>query len=197
MPRAHVTRLHVNVIKWKHFPCYWTFVWVSTGTIHQSPVDSLKKASDAELWCFLCAWINGWANNRGAADFRRHRADFDVTLMYQVNSLVSGILAVLSNTQFSNTFKSLFSEALPVKLHTDLCQGASFKLKMFQFVALWCQAASHSLNQCWGSFVTPHRQSVTMRQCIKAKTLTKEADTLCSAKIRKRAQHWCYIRVPL
>ena len=35
------------------------------------------KASDAELWCF----INGWANNRDAADLRRHRGHYDVTVM--------------------------------------------------------------------------------------------------------------------
>ena len=36
-----------DVIKWKHFPRYWPFVW---GT-HWSPVNSPHK--DAELWCFL------------------------------------------------------------------------------------------------------------------------------------------------
>ena len=41
---------------------------------------SIRKASDAELWYFLwCApLINGWANNREAGDFRRHRAHYDV-----------------------------------------------------------------------------------------------------------------------
>ena len=42
---------HDDVIKWKHFPRYWSFVW----GIHRSPgpVNSPHKASDAELWCFL------------------------------------------------------------------------------------------------------------------------------------------------
>ena len=31
----------------------------------------------------ICAWINGWVNNRGASDFRRHRAHYDVTLMWR------------------------------------------------------------------------------------------------------------------
>ena len=30
---------------------------------------------------FICAWINGWANNREAGDLRRHRALYDVTVM--------------------------------------------------------------------------------------------------------------------
>ena len=42
------------------------------------------KASDAELWCFslICAWTNGWANNPGAGDLRRHHAHIDVTVMW-------------------------------------------------------------------------------------------------------------------
>ena len=40
---------HDDVIKWKHFPRYWPFVW----GIHRSPVNSHTKASDAELWCFV------------------------------------------------------------------------------------------------------------------------------------------------
>ena len=42
------------------------------------------KASDAELWCFLfiCAWINGWVNNREAGDLRRYSPHYDVTVMW-------------------------------------------------------------------------------------------------------------------
>ena len=39
----------------------------------------LTKANDAELWCFL--WSNGWVSNRDAADLRRHRTHYDVTVM--------------------------------------------------------------------------------------------------------------------
>ena len=50
MCECHVC--HHDVIKWNHFPRYWPFVW----GIHRSPVDSLAKSSDSELWCFLwCA----------------------------------------------------------------------------------------------------------------------------------------------
>ena len=43
----------------------------------------LTKASDAELWWFffICALTNGWMNNRGGCDHRRHRAHYDVTVM--------------------------------------------------------------------------------------------------------------------
>ena len=41
--------LHDDVIKWKHFPCYWPFV----RGIHRSRWIPRTKASDAELWCFI------------------------------------------------------------------------------------------------------------------------------------------------
>ena len=43
------------------------------------------KASDAELWCFWSApWISGWVNNREAGDWRRHRAYYDVIVIYWI-----------------------------------------------------------------------------------------------------------------
>ena len=43
------TRDHEDVIKWQHFPRYWPFV----RGIHRLPLNSLTKASDAELWCLF------------------------------------------------------------------------------------------------------------------------------------------------
>ena len=44
----------------------------------------LTKDTDAGLWCFLWAapWINSWVNNRNDAYLRRHRAHYDVIVMY-------------------------------------------------------------------------------------------------------------------
>ena len=65
-------------MKWKHFPRYWPFV----RGIHRSPVNSQHKAQwrGALMFSLICAWINGWANNHEAADLRRHRAHYDVTV---------------------------------------------------------------------------------------------------------------------
>ena len=43
------------------------------------------KASDAELGYFLWSapWINGWVNNCGAGDLRRHHVHYDVIVMIQ------------------------------------------------------------------------------------------------------------------
>ena len=67
----------------KHVPHHWLFCGEFTGdcgefTGHRwTP---LTQTSDAELWCFL--WTNGWVNNQDAGDLRRHRAYYDVTVMW-------------------------------------------------------------------------------------------------------------------
>ena len=72
--------LHDDVIKWKHFPRYWPFV----RGIHRSPVNSPHKGQwrGALMFSLICAWINGWVNNREACDLRRHHAHYDVIVMH-------------------------------------------------------------------------------------------------------------------
>ena len=38
--------------------------------------------SGALMFSMICAWINGWVNNREAGELRRHRAYYDVTVMW-------------------------------------------------------------------------------------------------------------------
>ena len=73
------SRAHADVIKWKHFPRYWPFLW----GIHRSPVNSRHKGQwrGALMFSLICAWLNGWVNNREASDLRRHRAHYDVIVM--------------------------------------------------------------------------------------------------------------------
>ena len=58
---------HYDVIKWKHCLCYWPFV----RGIHRSPVNSPHKGQwhGALIFSLICAWTNGWVNNRDAGDF--------------------------------------------------------------------------------------------------------------------------------
>ena len=67
---------HDDVIKWKHFPRYWPFVW----GIHRSPVNSPHKGQwrGALMFSLICARINSWVNN---GDLGRNRAHYDVTVM--------------------------------------------------------------------------------------------------------------------
>ena len=74
---------HDDVIKWKHFPRYWPFV----RGIHRSPVNSPHKGQcrGAPMFSLICVWINGWVNNSEAGDSRRHRAHYDVNVMWRIN----------------------------------------------------------------------------------------------------------------
>ena len=71
---------HDDVIKWKHFAHYWSFV----RGIHRSPVNSPHKGQrrGALMLPMICVWINGWVNNCKAGALRRHRAHYDVTVMH-------------------------------------------------------------------------------------------------------------------
>ena len=71
---------HDDVIKWKHFPRYCPFV----RGIHWWPVNFPHKGQwrGALMYSFICAWINGWVNNREAGDWRHRRAHYDVIVMY-------------------------------------------------------------------------------------------------------------------
>ena len=71
--------IYDDVIKWKHFPSYWSFVW----EIHRSPVNSPHKGQwrGALEFSLICAWINDWVNNREADDLRHHRSHYDVIVM--------------------------------------------------------------------------------------------------------------------
>ena len=70
---------HDDVIKWKHFPRYWSFV----RGIQRSPVNSLHKGQwrGALMFSLIGARINGWVNIHEVSDLRRHRAHYDVTVM--------------------------------------------------------------------------------------------------------------------
>ena len=68
---------HDDVIKWKHFPRYWSFVREFPGEFPQRPV---TRSFDV---FFICIWINGWVNNREAIDLRRHSAHYDCNAKHQ------------------------------------------------------------------------------------------------------------------
>ena len=72
--------MHYNdVIKRKHFLCYWPFV----RGIHRSPGNSPHKGQwrGALMFSLICIWTNGSVNNREAGDLRCRHAHYDVTVM--------------------------------------------------------------------------------------------------------------------
>ena len=81
-----------DVIKWKHFPRYWPFVW----GIHRSLVNSSHKGQcrGALMFSLMCTRINGWVNNDEAGDLRCHHAHYDITVMHlnTANTMVAYVL---------------------------------------------------------------------------------------------------------
>ena len=82
---------------------YWPFLW----GIHRWPVNSPHKGQwrGTLMFSMICAWTNGWVNNREADDLRCHRAHYDVTVILtkgdgnfsrnRVISFVGGITKLL------------------------------------------------------------------------------------------------------
>ena len=90
--------------------CMMTSYWPFVRGIPRSPVNSPHKDHQrgALIFSLICAWINGWTNNREAGDLRRHRAHYDVTVMWRFNgadrsSIHLGVLSSWSNP-FSEQF---------------------------------------------------------------------------------------------
>ena len=54
------------------------------------PVNSPHKGQwrGALMFSLICVWINGWVNNRGAGDLRRHRGHYDVMVMFHGKCMV-------------------------------------------------------------------------------------------------------------
>ena len=70
---------HDDVIKWKTFLRYWSYV----RGIHRSPANFPHKGQwrGVLMFSLICAWINTWVNNRDAGDSRWHHAHHDVVVM--------------------------------------------------------------------------------------------------------------------
>ena len=75
-----VTKIHDDVIKWKHFPRNWPFV----REIHRSPVNFPHKGQwrGALMFSLMYAWINDCVNNREAGDLRLQHGHYDVIVMF-------------------------------------------------------------------------------------------------------------------
>ena len=70
---------HDYVMKWKHFPRYWSFV----REIRRSPVNYPHKCQwrGVLMFSLICTWLSGWVNNKEPCDLRRHCVHYYVTVM--------------------------------------------------------------------------------------------------------------------
>ena len=95
--------IHEDVIKWKHFPRYWPFV----RGIHRLPLNSPHKGQwhGALMFSFVCVWINGWVNNRGACNLKRHRAPYDIIVMASIDILSFHLSQILHRSLPANLLR--------------------------------------------------------------------------------------------
>ena len=130
---------HDDVIKWKHFPRYWPFVW----RIHRSPVNSPHKGQwrGALIFSLICGWINGWVNKREAGDLRRHRGHYDRWL--SAKTAVTPLLAHWSycSLALSQSHRNVMSSDWQFSANRHFSNGAmslhgTFPLKYFKHSAV-------------------------------------------------------------
>ena len=78
--RTQTMLLHDDIIKWKHFLRYWSFM----RGIHRSTVNSPHQGQwrGALMFSLICVWINGWENNCEAGDLRQYCAHYDVIVIW-------------------------------------------------------------------------------------------------------------------
>ena len=82
-----IRRLISNCIHspwWRHqMETFSALLALCVWGIHRSPVISAHNGQwrGALMFFFICAWINGWINNREASDLGCHCAHYDVTVM--------------------------------------------------------------------------------------------------------------------
>ena len=74
-----ITSTHDDIITWKHFRVTVLLCGEFTGSLVNYPHKGQWRG--ALMFFIICAWTNGWVNNRDAGYMRRHRANNDVTEM--------------------------------------------------------------------------------------------------------------------
>ena len=67
------------MIKWKHFPHDWPFVWWFHWSLVNSPQTDWWH--NALMFSLICTWTNSWVNNWNTGDFRCYWTNYDVTVM--------------------------------------------------------------------------------------------------------------------
>ena len=67
--------------------------------IHRSPVNSPHKGQSpgASMFSLICTWTNSWVNHRDTGDLRRHRVNYDITIIAMVGQIIATSVAPFTN----------------------------------------------------------------------------------------------------
>ena len=74
---------------WRHEMETFSALLAICAGIHRSTVNSPHKGQSrgALMFSLICALMDGWVNNRETGDLRRHRTQYDVTVIYRFSIL--------------------------------------------------------------------------------------------------------------
>ena len=118
------------------------------------PQRPVTRSSDISL---ICAWTNGWANNRDAGDLRRHRARCDVTVMIGSQLNLCGAMnqsqgTLESSLQYlSEDWRKILFDKLQVNLivNTPIRQKINCGQTFHQYTIIPPWVSSEN-NNIWG-----------------------------------------------
>ena len=84
-PLVALTVAHVTMTWWRHQMEIFSALLAICAGNSTVPVISPHKGQwrAALMLSLICAWLNGWVNNREAGDLRRYVAHYDVIVMRQ------------------------------------------------------------------------------------------------------------------
>ena len=113
--------------------------------IHRSLVNSPHKGQWRRVLMFslICAWINGWANHRGAGDFRRHRAHYDVIITNRQGNMAYCTIVTRCIMCCVDCLISRFQWQLPFMTHNSRYSHRSGVASYNVVEYLWTRAFSH------------------------------------------------------
>ena len=88
---------------WRHQMETFSALLAFVRGIHRSPVNSPHKGQWRGTFMFslISTRTNGWVNNLHAGDLRRHRAHYDVTLMF-LTKCAAELFIIMGNNSCSH-----------------------------------------------------------------------------------------------
>ena len=135
----HTPDSHDDVIKWKPFPCYWSFVW----GMYRSPVNSPHKDHwrGALMFSLICVWTDTWANSGDTGDLRPHHTHYDVIVMIWWN--VSEKFNILTTRAIEKRQRKSwlrdFGSKIPFDIYLDMTYNKAMLRLMTDGDGFWVE----------------------------------------------------------
>ena len=110
--------MHLKISWWRHQMETFSALLAICAAHSPVPAKSPHKGQwrGALMFSLICAWINGWVNNREAGDLRRHRTHYYVTVV-----IVCEMAAILSNGRWVITMGTEQNERKLSHIYNEPC----------------------------------------------------------------------------